>query len=140
MALPNPLAMLVDTTVAVARVPLRVAETVFEKAVGAAAGMTSKGDASKSDGSEQRSAPRRTPEPAAPQMDPVEEIAKAAVAREMAEEPLDTPAKPAPKPKPAKKRAPEPDDTRPLIDSGTAAAVRSEAETMQAAADVDKKG
>lgn len=136
MALPNPLAMLVDTTLAVARIPLRVAETVFGKAVGAAAGTTSKPEAP-----EQRSASRPAPEPAAPQMDPVEEIAKAAVAREMAEEPLGTTPKPKPaKPKPVKKRAPEPDDTRPLIDSGTAAAVRSEAETMQAAADVDKKG
>lgn len=134
MPLPSPLAMLVDTAQAMARVPLRMAEAVVGKAVGTVAGATAK---RATPAPAQRTSP--TPGTPHPDLDPVEEIARAAVAREMAEQPLGTPTEPAPKPRPTPRRAPEPDDTRPLIDSGTANAVRSEAETMQAAADVDKR-
>jgi hypothetical protein len=103
--------------------------------------------------------PRTTP-PAAP-LESVEALAEAAVAREMAEEPLTTPTAPkvaratappeTPKPKkvvatstgaaikptPASTSGAQADD-EPLIDPATAKTVKSETDILRAAADLDK--
>lgn len=96
---------------------------------------------------EAKSSPVPGPDTAPPAMPEksIEELAEAAVAREMAEEPLDEPARPAgstapPKPKKPRKATQASDaDGEPLIDSATANAVKSETDTLRAAADVDKE-
>jgi hypothetical protein len=154
MASRNPLAKITHAAQGAANLPLKATEKVADRAVGVVAGgmriaaslvSSTAGRAKSLVGTEdQKNGPARTDAPvgAAP-MESVEELAEAAVAREMAEEPrtTPTPSKAARATAPTRaakpKKGGEPVD-EPLIDPATAKAVKSETDILRAAADRGK--
>jgi len=159
MAPRNPVAKITGTAQGAATLPLRATEKVAGRVMGivasgvrvAASIISSTAERARSTAGteDQKDAPG--PVSAQPAVSPesvesVEKLAEAAVAREMAEEPLTTPAtsKTARTSTPAKTRKPKPvdeplPDDEPLIDPATAKAVKSETDILRAAADLDKQ-
>ena len=169
MAPKNPLAKITDAAQGAATLPLRATEKVADRAVGiVSSGVRVAANLISSTAERARSVvgtedQKEAPGPViSPPPESVEKLAEAAVAREMAEEPLTTPttSKTARATAPAKARKPktvaststgaaskrtagstthaQPDD-EPLIDPATAKAVQSETDILRAAADLDKK-
>ena len=149
MALKNPVATITDAARGAAALPLRVIASGARVA------------ASLISSTAERAKPGPVGAPAVASRPSVEDLAEAAVAREMAQEPLTTPTAPkaarstaptkAGKPKTvsstgtsatSKRTAASPEgaqpDDKPLIDPATAKAVKSETDILRAAADRDK--
>ena len=152
MAARNPLARITHAAQGAATLPLKATEKVAEQAVGVVAGgvraasslISSTAERARSMVSieEAKTAPAPTD---APPQESVEALAEAAVAREMAEKPQTTttlskaarataPRKTPPRKTPTSQGAPEAAE-EPLIDPAVAKAVKSETDTLRAAAD-----
>lgn len=164
MASRNPLTRITHAAQGAAALPLKATEKVAEQAVGVVASgvrvasslIYSTAERAKSmagiEDEKTAPAPTEAPEartasrapgpvtaPPAEPLESVEALAEAAVAREMAEEPQPTvtPSKAARATAPSKATRPKKSVDEPLIDPAVAKAVKSETDTLRAAADLN---